>query len=61
MKFIRVFNEDMRRDLLINNWVAFKSDYKLERGEVYYFFIKDIEYLNKFSKGDYEVTSRITL
>ena len=60
MKFVRVFNEDMRHDLLVNNWVALKSNYKPEQGNVYYFFIKDIEYLNKFSKSDYEITSRIT-
>ena len=60
MKFVRVFNEDMKHDLLVNNWVALKSNYKLEEVNVYYFFIKDIEYLNKFSKSDYEITSRIT-
>ena len=60
MKFVRVFNEDMKHDLLVNNWVALKSNYKLEQVNVYYFFIKDIEYLNKFSKSDYEITSRIT-
>ena len=60
MKFVRVFNEDMKHDLLVNNWVALKSNYKLEEVNVYYFFIKDIEYLNKFSESDYEITSRIT-
>ena len=59
--FVRVYSEEMKRDLLVNNWVAFKTNYKTDKDSVYHFYIKDRDYLNKFSNKDYEITNRLTM
>lgn len=61
MKFVRVFSEEMKLDLMRNNWVMFSTNYKTDKGKVYHFLIKDKKYLNKFSVNDYEITSRMTM
>ena len=58
--FVRVYSDEMKVDLLKNNWVVFKTSYKSYKSSFYYFYIKDMEYLKKFPDGDYEITNKMT-
>ena len=57
--FVMVFSEDMKIKLLANNWIIFKTYYKTDKDSIYYFYIKDLEYLKNFSDSDYCITNRM--